>query len=122
MMTSSSTNEAVTKMANKTTPTLPNYSKKSTINEADHSAGWLDGGLESIVPTVEYPIVDGTTMVCFESHLVAGLGLAPSKFLVSINFLGCEHVHMNLNTIIVLICFTMLCECWLVFPADTSLF
>jgi hypothetical protein len=40
---------------------------------------------------MEYPTVDGSTVVCFESHLVAGLALSPSKFLVAImNFLRCE--------------------------------
>jgi hypothetical protein len=68
-------------------------------------------------------MVDGSTVVCFESHLVPGLGLPPSKFLVAImNFLGCELVHLNLNTIAALSCFTMLCECWLRIAPDTSLF
>jgi hypothetical protein len=79
---------------------MSDYWKKSTITEDDHSAyhaaGWLGGGLESIIPTMEYPIVNGTTMVCFESHQIAGLGLTPSKILVAImNFLGCELVHLN---------------------------
>jgi hypothetical protein len=68
-------------------------------------------------------MVDDSTMVCFESHLVARLGLPPSKFLVAImNFLRCELVHLNLNTITTLSCFTMLCECWLGIASDTSLF
>jgi hypothetical protein len=47
-----------------------------------------------------YPTVDGSILVCFESHLVAGLGLPPSKFLIAImNFHGCELVHLNLNAI-----------------------
>jgi hypothetical protein len=57
-------------------------------------------------------MVDRTTVVCFESHLIAGLGLPPSKFLVLVmGFLGCELVHLNLNAIATLTCFTMLCEC-----------
>jgi hypothetical protein len=62
---------------------------------------WLtEWWLESTVPTVEYSIVDGTTVVCFEPHLVAGLGLPPSKFLVAVmSHLGYELVHFNLNTI-----------------------
>jgi hypothetical protein len=68
-------------------------------------------------------MVDGSTMVCFESHLVAGLGLPPSKFLVAImNFLRCKLVHLNPNTITTLSCFTMLCEWWLGITSDTSLF
>jgi hypothetical protein len=55
-------------------------------------------------------MVDKTTIVYFESHLIAGLGLPPIKFLISIlNFLGCELVHLNPNDIVVLSCFSMLC-------------
>jgi hypothetical protein len=63
---------------------------------------------------VEYPIVDDTIVVCFESHLAVGLGLPPSKFVVAVmSHLGCELVHFNPNAIATLSCFTMLCECWL---------
>jgi hypothetical protein len=90
---------------------------------AYHAVGWLGGGLESNVPSMEYPTVDGSTMVCFELHLIAGLGLPPSNFLIAImNFHGCELVHFNLNTITALSFFTMLCECWLGIALDTSLF
>jgi hypothetical protein len=62
-------------------------------------------------------------MLCFESHLIAGLGLRPSKFLVSImNFLGCSLIHFNPNALAALSSFTMLCECWLRIPSDSSLF
>jgi hypothetical protein len=61
---------------------------------------------------VEVPTVDNSTVVCFKSHLITGLGLPSSKFLVSIlNFLGCDLVHLNANVIAALSCFTMLCEC-----------
>jgi hypothetical protein len=124
---SSSSNEAVVKMVNKTTPVLSDYWKKSMVTKADcsayHTAGWLGSALESFVPTVEVPMVDNSTIVCFESHLITGLGLPPSKFLVSIlNFLGCEMVHLNANVIAALSCFTMLCECRLGIAPDTSLF
>jgi hypothetical protein len=124
---SSSSNEVVAKMANKTTPALSDYWKKSTITEVDrsayHTTDWLGDALKSFVPIVEVLMVDNSTIVCFESHLIAGLGLSPSKFLVSIlNFLGCEVVHLNLNTIAALSCFTMLCECWLGIAPDTSFF
>jgi hypothetical protein len=76
---SSSSNMAAAKMTDKTTPEMVDYWKKKTITKADHQAyhsfGWLNGGLESSVPIMEYSIVDDTTVVCFESHLVAGLGL-----------------------------------------------
>jgi hypothetical protein len=54
---------------------------------------------------------------------VCGLVLRPSKFLVSIlNYIGCELVHLHLNTISALSCFSMLCEYWLGIPPDTSSF
>jgi hypothetical protein len=60
----------------------------------------------SSVPEVGVPTTHDSTLVCFESHLVVGLGLSPIKFLVAImNFLGCELVHFNLNAITVLSCF-----------------
>jgi hypothetical protein len=92
-------------------------------HRACHSTDWLIGGLESSVPEVDVPTVDGSTVVCFESHLVAGLSLPPSKFLVDImNFLGCELVHFNPNAIAALSCFTMMCECWPGIAPDTKLF
>jgi hypothetical protein len=125
--TSSSSNVAATKMAKKAIPDMVDYWKKATVTKtsrhAYHSFGWLNGGLESTVPTVEYPTVDVTTVVCFESHLVAGLGVLPSKFLVAVmSHLHCELVHFNPNVITALSCFTMLCECWLGIALDTSLF
>jgi hypothetical protein len=116
LATSSSSNMAAAKMADNTTPEMVDYWKKKMVTEANrkayHSFGWVNGGLESSVHIVEYPIVDGTTMVCFESHRVAGLGLPPSKFLVAMMcHLWCELVHFNPNTIAALSCFTMLCEC-----------
>jgi hypothetical protein len=116
LTTSSSSKEAIAKMVNKTTSVLSNYWKKSMITKADrssyHTVGWLGDTLESFVPIVEVPMVDNSIVVCFKSHLITGLGLPPSKFLVSIlNFIGCELVHLNPNAITALSCFTMLCEC-----------
>jgi hypothetical protein len=106
---------------------MSDYWKKSMITEADclayHATGWLGGGMEFHVPKVDIPTVDDSIVVSFESHLIARLGLPPSKFLVAImNFLGCELVHLNMNAITALSCFTMLCECWLGIVPDTSLF
>jgi hypothetical protein len=68
-------------------------------------------------------MVDNSIVVCFESHFIAGLGLPPSKFLVAIlNFLRYELVHLHLNAITTLRCFTMLCKCWLRIALDTNLF
>jgi hypothetical protein len=125
--TSYSYNAAIENMAKKDVPMLTNYWKKSMVTEADRSAyhndDRLPAGVESFIPHLEFLTVDNTTIVCFESYLVAGLGIPPSKFLVSIlNFLRCELVHLNTNIITVLSCFTMLCECWLGITLDTSLF
>jgi hypothetical protein len=124
---SSSSNAAAVKMADKIIPKMLDYWKKSWITEVDrlafHSSGWLGSGLESIIPEVDIPMVGGSTIICFESHLIAGLGFPPSKFLVgTMNFLGCELVHLNLNVIATLSCFIKLCECWLGIASDTSLF
>jgi hypothetical protein len=82
----------------------------------------VTGNLISYIPEVDVPTTHDSTVVCFESHLVAGLGHPPSKFLVAfINFLGCELVHFNSNAIAALNCFMMLCECWLGITPDTSL-
>jgi hypothetical protein len=54
---------------------------------------------------------------------MCGLGLPPSKFLVSIlNYVGYELVHLHPNAISELNYFTMLCQWWLGIPPDTSLF
>jgi hypothetical protein len=91
--------------------------------QAYHNRGWLTDNLVSFIPEVDAPIVKGSTILCFESQLVAGLGLPPSKFLSSIlNYLECSLVHLNTNTVFALSSFVMLCECWLGIPSDTSLF
>jgi hypothetical protein len=84
---------AIIKMAVNKVPEMSDYWKKSTITEADrqayHDFGWLTGNLMSTIPKVDFPTTHGSTMVCFESHLIARLGLPPSKFLVDImNFLA----------------------------------
>jgi hypothetical protein len=64
-----------------------------------------------------------TNIVCFKSHLMCGLGLPPSNFLIPImKFLGCELIHLHSNAIAALSCLSMLCKCWLDIPPDTSLF
>jgi hypothetical protein len=116
-VTSSSVTLAIIKMVDNKVPDLTDYWKKSTIIEANHQAyhdfGWLTGNLMSTVPKVDFPTAHSSTVVCFESHLIVGLGLSPSKFLVAImNFLGYELVHFNANSIAALSCFYILCECW----------
>jgi hypothetical protein len=124
---SSSSNIDVTKMVEKIISEMVDYWKKTTITEVNrrayHSFGLLNGGLEPTIPIVEYPIVDGTTVVCFESHLVARLGFPSSKFHIAVmSHLGYEQVHFNPNAITALSCFAMLCEYWLEIASDTSLF
>jgi hypothetical protein len=125
--TTSSATVATIKMADNKIPKISDYWNKSNVSEANHQAyhdfGWPTGNLISSIPEVDIPTTHSSTVVCFESHLVAGLGLPPSKFLVAImNFLECELVHFNSNAIAALSCFMMLCECWLGIALNTSLF
>jgi hypothetical protein len=127
MVTSSSPTHGATKMADGEIPKLTNFFKKITVIEDDrqayHDRGWLVGNLISFIPEVDVPTIEGSTILCFESQLVAGLGLSTSKFLSSImNSFRCSLVHLNPNVVFALSSFVMLCECWLRIPADTSLF
>jgi hypothetical protein len=106
---------------------LMDFFKGTTISEEElqayHSRGWLTGNILSSIPEVDIPTVAGSSVLCFESHLLAGLGLPPSKFLAAImNNLGCSLVHFNGNAIAALSSFVMLCVCWLRIPPNTSLF
>jgi hypothetical protein len=106
---------------------LLDFFKKISITDDEHQAyherGWLTGNVISSVPEVDVPTVEGSTAICFESHLIAGLGLPPSKFLVTImGYLNCELLHFNPNAISALSTFVMLRECWLGIASDTSLF
>jgi hypothetical protein len=87
-----------------------------------HDIDWLPGGLLCTPTTLEFPIMDRANIVCFELHLMCGLGHPLNKFLVDVlNYLGCELVHLHLNAIITLSCFNMLCEYWLgILPGTTS--
>jgi hypothetical protein len=125
--TSSSPTRDAAKMATGEVPVLLDFFKKTTIFEVDrtayHTLGWLTSNLISFIPEVEIPTVEGSVTICSESHLYAGLGLPPSKFLSSImNYLGCGPVHFNPNVIAALSSFMMLCECWLGIAPDSSLF
>jgi hypothetical protein len=88
-----------------------------------HNAGWIPGGLLCTPTTLEFPTIHRTNIVCFESHLMCGLGLVPSTFLVAIlNYIGCDLVHLHSNATAALSYFSMLCECWLGIPPYTTLF
>jgi hypothetical protein len=106
---------------------LTDFFKKTTVTEDDrrayHDRGWLTGNLVSFIPEVDVPTVEGSTILCFESQLAAGIGLPHNKFMSSImNYLGCSLVHLNSNAVSALSSFVILCECWLEIPPDTSLF
>jgi hypothetical protein len=124
---SSSSNVVIWAMAKKEVPKLFEYWKAPIITEEDLTAFHGTRGLPGVVlcstTPLEFRTIDRTVIVCFESHLICGLSLPPRKFLVSIlNSLECELVHLNPNAIATLKCFSMLCECWLDIPPDTSLF
>jgi hypothetical protein len=126
-MVASSPTHGATRMAVGEIPKLTDFFKKTTVSEDNrrtyHDRGWLTSNLVSFIPEVDVPTVEGSTIICFESQLAAGVGLPPSKFLSSImNYLGCSLVHLNSNAISALSSFIMLCECWLEIPLDTSLF
>jgi hypothetical protein len=127
MAASSSPTHGATKMVEGEIPELIDFFKKTTVTKDDHRAyhdrGWLTGNLVSFIPEVDVPTIEGSTILCFESQLAAGLGLPPSKFLSSImNYLECSLVHLNTNIVSALSSFVMMCECWLGIPPDTSLF
>jgi hypothetical protein len=116
MMTSSFSTRGATKMADREISELTYFFKKTTIIEDDrkayHDRGWLAGNILSFIHEIDVPIVDGSTVLCFESQLVTGLGFPPSKFLSSImHYLRCSLVHLNPNVIFALSNFVMLCEC-----------
>jgi hypothetical protein len=103
----SSSTTATQTMAKKEIPKLFEYWNAPTTSEKDlaayHANGWLAGVVLSSTTDLEFPTIDKTIIVYFESHLMCGLGLPPRKFLISIlNYLRCELIHLNLNAITVL--------------------
>jgi hypothetical protein len=125
--TASSPSHGIALMAKGEISELSYFFKKTYVNDGERQAyyerGWLTGNVISSVPKVDVPTVEGSTVIFFESHLVARLGLLPSKFLVTImGYLDCELFHFNPNAISTLSTFVMLCECWLGITPDTILF
>jgi hypothetical protein len=126
-MAASSPTRGATKKVTREIPELTDFFKKMTMTEDDrrayHDHGWMTGNVVSFNPEVDVPTVEGSTIICFESQLAAGIGLPRSKFLSSVmNYLGCSLAHLNTNAISALSSFIMMCECWLGIPLDTSLF
>jgi hypothetical protein len=127
MTTSSSPTHGASMMVKGEIPKLTDFFKKTNVSEGElqtyHSHGWLTGNVLSSIPEVDVPTVHGTSVLRFESHLLAGLGLPPSKILAAImNYLGCSLVHFNANAIAMLSSSVMLCECWSGIPPDYSMF
>jgi hypothetical protein len=127
MTTSSSPTRGTFLMMNGEIPELTDFFKKTSVSEEElqayHHHGWLTDNVLSSIPEVGIPTVHSSSILCFESHLLAGSGLPPSKFLAAIvNYLGYLLVHFNANAIAALSSFMMLCECWLGIPLDSSLF
>jgi hypothetical protein len=127
MTTSSSLTHGASLMAKGEIPELTDFFKRTTITEEElqayHHHGWLTSNVLSSIPEVDVSTVHGSSILCFETHLLTGLGLPSSKLLAAImNYLGCSLVHFNANAIAALSSFMMLCECWLGIPPDSSLF
>jgi hypothetical protein len=127
MMTSSSPTRGASLMAKGVIPKITDFFKKTIVSkeelQAYHHHGWLTGNVLSSNPEVDIPTVHGSSVLFFESHLLARLGLPPSKFLAAIMiYLGCSLVHFNANAIATLSSFVIQCECWLGFRLDSSLF
>jgi hypothetical protein len=125
--TTSSSTRVIALMAKGKIPELSYFFKKTFVTDNEHQAyhelGWLTSNVISSVPDVDIPTVEGSTIICFESHLVAGLGLPPNKFLVTImGYLNRELFHFNPNAISALSTFVMLCECWLGIAPNTNMF
>jgi hypothetical protein len=81
---------------------LSDFFKKTSVTDEErqayHDRGWLTGNILSSIPEADIPTVEGSTIVYFELHLVAGLRLPPSKFLLTImGYLNCELFHLNPN-------------------------
>jgi hypothetical protein len=113
-VTSSSLTRGDALMVDEKIPEMSDFFKKTMVTDSErqgyHDLGWLTGNLLSSILEVDVRIVDGSILLCLESHLIAGLGLPPRKFLVSImNFLGCSLIHFNPNALAAFSCFTMLC-------------
>jgi hypothetical protein len=127
MVSSSSPTRGTSLMAKGEIPELTDFFKKTSVTEEElqvyHHHHWLTGNVLSSIPEVDVPTVHGSSVLCFETHLLVGLGLPPSMFLAAImNYLGCSLVHFNVNAIAALSSFMMPYECYLGIPLDSSLF
>jgi hypothetical protein len=125
--TTSSLTHGAALMAKGEIPELLDFFKKISVTNGErrayHEHGCLTGNIISSIPEADVPNIEGSTAICIESHLIAGLGLPRSKFLVTImGYLNYELFHFNPNAISALNTFVMLYECWLGITSDTSMF
>jgi hypothetical protein len=82
--TTSSPTPVVIMMADGKIPKMSDFFKKTTITKEEHKAyhdlGRLPGNLISTIPEVDVPTVHDSSMICFESHLITGLGVIPGFY------------------------------------------
>jgi hypothetical protein len=87
-ITASSPTRDATLMAKGEIPELSDFFKKTYVTDEEcqtyHNRGCLPGNVISSIPKVDIPTTEGSTIVYFEPHLVAGLGHPPSKILATI--------------------------------------
>jgi hypothetical protein len=127
MRNSSSPTRGAALMAKGEILELMDFFKGTTVSEdalqAYHNHGCLTSNILSSIPEVDVPTIVGSSVLCFKSHLLTGLGLPPSKFLAAImNYHGRSLIHFNAIAIAALSNFVMLYECWLGIPPNSSLF
>jgi hypothetical protein len=86
-MAASSPTRGATRMAVGEIPKLIDFFKKTTVTEDDlqayHDRGWLTDNLVSFIPEIDVPTIEGSTIICFESQLAAGVGLPANFYLAS---------------------------------------
>jgi hypothetical protein len=71
-------------MADRKVPEMSDFFKKTIITEEDrlayHRFDWLTDNLLSMIHEVDVPIVHESTIVCFESYLLAGWAFRGANF------------------------------------------
>ncbi|TVU02693.1 hypothetical protein EJB05_51794, partial [Eragrostis curvula] len=79
------------------------------------STGWISNFIITKENKGDMCFSFGTTEIpVFESHLICGFNLPPSKFLERVcKFYKIELIHLKPQAISLLSIFAMLCECWL---------
>jgi hypothetical protein len=65
-----------------------------------HEAGSLVSYLICSPTTLNFPTIDNVHIVCFESHLICGLGLLPNKFSMFVTMNLYEGGHKIVRTMV----------------------